>query len=182
MQPYSAPFPTRMDDRRPVSRARGSSRPRDARPANGTYRGDVPASADARRAAFSRFVERTLEHAKAERGWSVPKVAEASGVGDSTLYRWRDGDWKRSPQPEQVVAFCDALGIPPSAAFSILWPGQDDRPAEPEPLPLDPDLQTVLRRLRDPNVPEREKFLIRETLRSLAARSPEQSPKGRRAG
>lgn len=142
----------------------------------------MPASADARRAAFSRFVTRALEHAKSEKGWSVPTVAEASGVGDSTIYRWRDGDWKRSPLAEQVVAFCDALGIPPSAAFSILWPSRSGRPAEPEPLPLDPDVQTVLRRLRDPNVPEREKFLILETLRSLAARSPGQPPKGRRAG
>lgn len=109
-------------------------------------------------------------------------VAKASGVGDSTIYRWRDGEWTRNPLAEQVVAFCDALGIPPSAAFSILWPGRSERPAEPEPMPLEPDLQTILRRLRDPDVPEREKFLIRETLRSLAARSPERPSRGRRTG
>lgn len=142
----------------------------------------MPATAEARRAAFSRFVQRALDHAKAERGWSVPMIAKASGVGDSTIYRWRDGQMTRSPLPEQVVAFCDALDIPPSAAFSILWPGRTERPAEPEPMPLDSDLQTVLRRLRDPDVPEQEKFLIRETLRSLAARSPERTPKGRRTG
>jgi transcriptional regulator with XRE-family HTH domain len=142
----------------------------------------MPATADARRVAFSRFIARALEHAKTERGWSVPAVAKASGVGDSTIYRWRDGQWSRSPLPEQVVAFCDALGIPPSAAFAILWPGQSERPAEPAPMPLDPDVQTILRRLRDPDVPEREKFLIRETLRSLAARHPERASKERRSG
>lgn len=142
----------------------------------------MPATADARRAAFSRFVQRALEYAKTERGWSVPRIAKESGVGDSTIYRWRDGQWQSSPKPEQVVAFCDSLDIPPSAAFLILWPGQRERPAEPEPMPLEPDLQTILRRLRDPDVPEREKFLIRETLRSLAARSPERPSKGRRTG
>lgn len=94
-----------------------------------------------------------------------------SGVGDSTIYRWRDGDWQRSPLADQVLAFCDALDIPFAAASSILWPSKGERPQATAPAPMDPDIQELARRLVDPNVPDQEKFLIRETIRSLAART-----------
>lgn len=137
----------------------------------GPYLDFVPATSDARRVNFAEFVKRALAHAKASRGWSIPRIAEESGVGDSTLYRWRDGDWQRSPLADQVAAFCDALDIPVSAAFSILWPGKTGRPADSVPLPTEPALDVLARRLVDPNVPEDEKYLIRELVRGLAARS-----------
>lgn len=124
-----------------------------------------------RRDAFAEFVKRALRQADESRGWSVPRVAAASGVGDSTIYRWRDGDWKRDPLAGQVAAFCNALDIPVKTAFDILWPGKDDRPAAPGPLPMDRDFEVLLRQLADPNVSDDEKFLIRETIRGLAARA-----------
>lgn len=130
----------------------------------------MPVTPDARRANFAAFVHRALAHAKAARGWSIPQVAKESGVGDSTIYRWRDGDWTRSPYADQVAAFCDALDIPVTVAFEILWPGKSSRPRATAPMPSDPDLEVLARRLADPNVPDQEKYLIREVIRGLAAR------------
>lgn len=139
---------------------------------DGTYLDAVPPGAtDARRANFAGFVRRALTHAKETRGWGVERIAEASGVGASTIYRWRDGDWRRSPFGDQVAAFCEALDIPYAVAFSILWPDKRDRAQDATPFSTDPDLVTLARRLADPNVPEQEKFLIREVIRGLAARS-----------
>jgi len=139
----------------------------------------VPASPEARRAAFSVFVKRAIEHARVRHGWNITQVVEATGADDqgrprlsrSTLYRWLRGDWREDPQPGQIVALCDALDIPPESAFRILWPGKTDRPSETEPLPLDPDIEIVLRRLADPTTPEPERFFLRESLKSLAARA-----------
>lgn len=130
----------------------------------------MPAAPDARKAAFALFVKRALDTAKRERGWSVPRIAAESGVGDTTIYRWRDGDWKRAPLAEQVVAFCDALGLRTESAFRILWPSKHDRPVEPEPAPIPPDVQEIVRRLRDPNVTDQEKYFISRTLGSLIGR------------
>lgn len=151
----------------------------------GTYRHVVPTDPEARLAAFTAFVRRALDRAKATRGWSVERVAQEAGVGVNTLYLWRGGrEWKQFPRGESVEAFCDALGIPPAAAYGILWPGKNERPAEPEPLGPEPDLILLARKLEDPNVSEQEKFLIRETIKGLAARpsQPGDAPKRRNAG
>lgn len=137
-------------------------------------------SIEVRRRNFAAFVRRVTDQA-ATRGWSIPRIATDSGISNATIYRWRDGTGTRSPLPEQVVAFCDALGIPPAVPFAILWPGRDDKPAEPEPLPADPDIERqmreLLRRIADPNVAEAEKLTIRATIRHLAG---EPAPAGRR--
>jgi hypothetical protein len=129
-------------------------------------------SIDVRRRAFAAFVRRVTDQAEETRGWSIPHIAERAGINNGTIYRWRDAVGTRLPLPEQVVAFCDALGIPPAAAFAVLWPGQNDRPAEPDPIPQDPDierqLRALLRKIADPNTPEAEKVTIRATIRHLA--------------
>lgn len=174
----------RRQRHRPRPHAWRSPRERERSTTNGTYRLVVPASPEARRDAFSRFVNRALAQAKQSRGWSIPKVAEISGVGVNTIYRWVRADWREFPKGELVEQFCDALDIPAAAAFSILWPGKSNRPAPPEPLPTEPEFDELMRKLRDPNVPETEKYLIRETIRGLASRPnrPAGIRKDRRAG
>lgn len=141
----------------------------------------MPADPDARLAAFAAFVRRALDHARTQRGWSVEQVAKEAKLGVNTLYLWRDGaKLKRFPLAENVEAFCDTLGIKPEHAFAILWPGKDAKPAEPPPLGPDEDLVTLARRLADPNVSREEKFLIRETIRGLAARGNGPGSQGRR--
>lgn len=179
MRTHSPAFPENPACTLTPPHLRGSPRAQDSVPVGGAYLDQVPASQDARRDAFAQFVIRALAHAKETRGWSVPKIAQLSGLGDSTIYRWRDADWKSSPNGDQVAAFCNTLDIPVTAAFSILWPGKGDKPSAPRPLPMDPDFELLLRRLVDPNVPETEKFHIRETIRALAARA---TRSGRDAG
>jgi transcriptional regulator with XRE-family HTH domain len=146
-------------------------------PVHETYRDVVPPSLEARKQAFAQFVRRAVRMAEQSRGWSVPRIAAEASIGNQTIYRWMKGDWKQSPHPDQVVSFCDALDIPVQAAFMILWPGKADKVPAVEPPPMDPDVQEVLRRLTDPNVPSEEKYLLRETIRQLAAR-----PATRRTG
>lgn len=151
-----------------------------------TYGDPVPAppAPAVRIQAFAAFVRRATDQARQNRGWRIEDIATRAGISANTIYLWRSGEGKAFPQGQSVEAFCVALGIAPAAAFSVLWPG-DDRPAEPMPLIAEDDLMVLARRLADPNVPEQEKYLIRETIRGLAARSgkpadgPERSPKRR---
>jgi transcriptional regulator with XRE-family HTH domain len=142
---------------------------------DGIYRFLMPANPEARLAAFSAFVRRALDEARVSRGLSVEGVARLAGIGVNTVYLWRNGTFKQYPLGESVEAFCDALNIPTSAAFNILWPGKSGKAASPEPIPPDPDFELLLRKLRDPAVSERERYLIRETIRGLALR-PSASP------
>jgi transcriptional regulator with XRE-family HTH domain len=117
---------------------------------------------------------------RVSRGWSISRIAEESGVSRSTIFRWQRGDSKQDPLPAQVVAFCDALAIPPGTAFAILWPGKGERAPQPEPMPLDRDFELLLRRLADPAVSDAEKYLIRETVKALANRNVARRIEGRR--
>lgn len=133
----------------------------------------MPASIDVRRDAFAAWVRRVTEHADDTRRLSIPRIAKRAGINDATIYRWRDGTMVGLPKPEQVVAFSDALDIPPSVPFAILWPGKDDEAPEPEPLPADPDVERqvreLMRRLADPDVDDGEKTSIRATIRHLTS-------------
>jgi transcriptional regulator with XRE-family HTH domain len=145
----------------------------------------VPTDPEARLAAFTAFVRRALDRAQVQQNMSVEQVARKAGIGVNTLYLWRNGNqWKQFPKGETVEALCDALGIKPEVAFTILWPGKDEKPSEPIPLGPDEDLVTLARRLADPTVSPQEKYHIRETIRSLAARSgtPEDIRRRRDAG
>lgn len=123
-------------------------------------------SLEARRAAFGRFVRRALEDAK-DRRITIKEIERRTGVGSTTFYRWRDGDWTADPRPSQVDAFCDGLDIPTTAAYRALGWGADGKPAgEPEAV-LDPELRAIQRRLMDPNVSDATKESIRNMLRLI---------------
>ena len=168
------------------SRAREGSRALGCVPVQRTYGLDVPADPRARLVAFAAFVKRATDHAKLSRGWSIEQIAERAGISANTVYLWKTGKGTSFPQGANVEAFCDALGIKPEVAFALLWPGSHAPATEPVPLNSEPDLMVLARRLADPNVPEREKFLIREVVQGLAARSggsvgAEDTPKRRDA-
>lgn len=150
---------------------RDRSRPRDNRPANGTYRDGVAAAVDpaVARSRFARFVERALEDARA-RGMTDREIARASRVATSTFHRWRMGETKGLPKLPQVRAFCDATGASIEEAMRVL--GMTD--TEPVPTPEQPmprDVRILLRRLADPNTPADEATFYRMTLQMLAARA-----------
>lgn len=139
-------------------------------PESGTYLFGMPPSSDVRRLRFATFVRRVLESATA-RGITVKQIEERTNVSKSTFYRWRDGNWARDPEMASVRQFCEGLGVPRADAFRALgW--DDERPQATPPPPMDPDFEVLLRRLADPTVSDREKFLIRETIRALVARTP----------
>src|SRR6266705_1328396 len=171
MSAYSRSFAVLPDLTRPPPHARRLPRTREPVSESGDYGPDVPPPVGVRKQAFAAFVKRALRRAQEDRGWSVPKVAEVAGIGNPTIYRWRDGDWVRGPLPDQVVAFCDALDIDPQHAFAILWPGKNADAPPPEPAPLDRDIELLMRKLRDPNVSEAEKTSIRATVRYLLGKS-----------
>jgi len=145
----------------------------------------VPSSS---RAAFARFVRRAVDEAKDQRQWSVTRLAEETGVGRSTLFRWLAAEWRDYPELEKVRAFCTALDIPVSAAFRALGLQQSPAgapmsgPATPAPAgwlaegepgtgidaEVDRDVRIILRRLADPAVTAEEKAAIREGLQRLA--------------
>lgn len=137
---------------------------------SGDYGHGVAPPVGIRRQAFAAFIRRALVRAQEDRGWSVPKVAEVAGIGNQTIYRWRDGDWTKAPSPDAVLAFCDALDIDPKHAFGILWPGKNEQAVAPEPAPIDPDIERLMRKLRDPGTAEAEKIIIRATVRELVSR------------
>lgn len=126
-------------------------------------------SLEVRRDRFASFWRAELERAEGL-GMTVPKIAKAAGIGSNTIYRWRDGGWPGMPKPDQIVAVCDILDIDPQIPMGILWPGKRTRAQTPQPRELPREVESLLRKLEDPEVPETEKYLIQETLRSLAAR------------
>lgn len=144
----------------------------------GTYGDGVPQPLEVRRANFAAWVRRVLRHARDARNLSVTDIAEQAGIGSQTIYRWRNQSWtSEGPKPDQLVAFCNALGISTREPFAILWAGDIDGTPPVEPLAInDPDLLTLARKLLDDNVPETEKFFIRETIAQLAARATKPAP------
>ncbi|MBM0275146.1 helix-turn-helix transcriptional regulator [Micromonospora sp. STR1s_6] len=124
---------------------------------------------------FAVWVKRAVQHAKATKGLSVPKIAEVAGIGNQTIYRWMKAEGKELPDPDTVVAFCDAIDVSPDEPFRILWPGKNESATQPEPMPMDGDLQVLMRKLVDPNVSEFEREFIRETIRQLADRPVDRS-------
>lgn len=120
---------------------------------------------DVARHRFAQSVRRVLRRAR-DRGLTNPKIVEKTGIGSTTFHRWAAGEWGRDwPQLQKVIDFYTGLGEDPEEGFAAL--GMIDRRAATPPDPQDPDLVVIVRRLRDPNVAEEEKHLIRGQLRYL---------------
>lgn len=143
-------------------------------PDPGAYLVRVAVDREVARATFAQFVRTAIDAARA-RGMTDPTISEATGVGFSTWYRWRRGEWGQEwPKLQQVIDFCRGLGIPEEDAFAALGLRGERTPTAPA--PLDPDVVVLLRRLADPNVPKAEKDAIRVLMRSLAVTAPPAQP------
>ncbi|WP_213451546.1 helix-turn-helix domain-containing protein [Rhizomonospora bruguierae] len=139
----------------------------------------MPVPLHVRRTRFARLVKRVLEDAGAA-GLTIPQVVERTGVSKSAFYRWRAGEWTKDPRASEVRAFFDGLGVPARLAYQALdWSDPAAQEQAPE-VPLEPEIQEILRKLRDPNTPESEKRFLRESIRMLAARNVSK-PSGRRS-
>lgn len=124
----------------------------------------VVVSLDVARANFARFVRRGLVSAR-QRGLTDDKIAELTGVGDSTFHRWAKGEWKQRPKIDNVVKFCVGLGLDQQEALRALGIA-DDRLAPPEPITT-PEVRAIERMLNDPHLSAEEKAFILQTLRML---------------
>lgn len=178
MHAYSYTFRRHQARGRPMVRAWKIRPAWTMTPERGTYGDGVPQPLEVRRANFATWVARVLRHARESRGLAVTDIANAAGIGSQTIYRWKNRNWaSEGPKPDQLVAFCNALGISTREPFAILWAGDIDGTPPVEPLAInDPDLLTLARKLLDDNVPETEKYFIRETIAQLAARATRPAP------
>jgi len=106
-----------------------------------------------------------------ERGLTDQEIETLTTVSTSTFHRWKGGKLGvNGPNPEKVRAFFVGLGKDPAVAYEALgWTvaGETQVASEPE---IPAHVRELLRRLRDPNVDDREKDFITETLKSLVAR------------
>lgn len=131
----------------------------------------VPEAApiDLRRTRFSRAVTRLVTDAR-ERGMTIEKIVEATGVSWTTIDRWVKGDWNKDPRGTQVKALSEGLGGSLADLYAALgWSEGPDRP-EPEPT-LDPRLRAINRILADPSVSLLEKIAIQSQLDYIAKRN-----------
>jgi hypothetical protein len=147
--------------------------PRDNRPKNGTYRDRVAASQidrDVARARFAASVDRALRIAHAN-GLTDLEIYEISKVSTSTFHRWRTQQFKNLPTLDKVRAFFSACGADVEDALTAYGISEKAAPAPTSEPPLPEDVRIILRRLADPNVDEREKDFIRQSLSMLADRA-----------
>jgi hypothetical protein len=136
-----------------------------------TYSDGMPVTTEARLDRFRRWVATTLLNAR-ERGMTDNDIRAATGLSVTTWHRWRSGRFgPLGPQPDAVYRFCDGLALSRAEPAGILgWTGENKIiPVEPAP-DIPADVRELLRRLRDPNVPEPEKVFILETVKSLVGR------------
>lgn len=154
---------------------------------HGTYRGDVTGDAvqEARSRAWAAYVGRILNDMKLTRSLTVEAIASTTGVSRATIYRWKNADWSKGPpKHETVFDFLHGLGLSLGPAPEMLgWVENAALRGSADPLPMDPDVEQLMRKLRDPNVSDAEKLTIRATVRHLgqapAGESPPDSTEGR---
>lgn len=119
----------------------------------------------ARAEKFALFVKEVLKEAR-KAGMTNADIEAATGIGKSTFYRWRDGDYKNLPRADQVWDFCIGLGIPPDAAGRLL--GLTQRENQPQESTLEAPLLRIQRALSNPNVNPAQKSAIRDLMRAAA--------------
>lgn len=136
----------------------------------GAQRAGQP-SDDLRKVRFGQFVLRILSNAK-DRGLTMKQIEDATGIGKSTIYRWRDGTVL--PKMPELRRFCEGLGAPINEAYAALGWSEDPERRQPEPLLEDPDVRALMRKLTDPQTPAATKLLIRRTIRALVGEQTEQ--------
>lgn len=167
--------------RRPASRARDVSRQWNRRPANVTYLSPVtpsrpPISDSVRAAQFGAYVNALVEQLQDERGMTVAEIAKTGRVSRQTLNRWRRGDWRAGkPKTHRVQEFHDRLSLDAARAVGILVDAPAVRVPTADPLlSADPDVRedilVILRRLRDPDETDEERYYVRRQLGDLARR------------
>lgn len=125
---------------------------------------------DVRRVRFAAFVQRGLDIARS-RGMTVADIEKATGLGNSTFYTWRKGNWDRDPVQGRVKQFCEGLGLSLDEAYGALGWATPTAPkrTRPEPIIDDPDLRLLMRKLTSSKTPAAEKLWIRRQIRSMAA-------------
>lgn len=114
-------------------------------------------------------------------GLSGPQLAKRLGVNAATVWRWETGRQKpESPEVPEALAELFALDV--DEVLTAAGLRRDRAAAKPEPVvPLDPDMQIILRRLASPVASEAEKASIRATLRYLAELAERQERESGRA-
>lgn len=120
---------------------------------------------DARAKKFAMFITGVLNDMRAN-GMTNADIERATGISKSTFYRWRDGDFRHTPRPDQVWDFCVGLGIPPDAAGSLL--GWTNGPETGTTTPMPPTWRKIQGALDDPTTDPGRKAAIRELLRAAA--------------
>ena len=123
---------------------------------------------EVRRARFAKVIDRMLNQARVG-GMNDAAIKQRTGISPTTFYRWRRGEFTKTPDVAAVIQFCEGLGVPAAPALRALGleSGSDDPSPDP---PIDPDVRTILRGLADPAVSEFDKRFVRETLKTLALR------------
>lgn len=115
---------------------------------------------------------------------SQSELARRVAVDRVTVYRWENGI-QRPENVDVVKRVAEALGVEVDEALAAAGLRLDaDPPARPtrEP-PMPPELLELVRRLADPNTPQRDKDFIHRTLVTLAnLPAEEQPPRRRRTG
>lgn len=134
-------------------------------------------SASGHRQTWANYVQSLREAT----GLSRPQLAKRLGVDPATVWRWETGKQKpESPAVPEALAELFRLDLDEVLAAAGLR--RDRQATKPVPeVPMDPDLQVIMRRLADPSVSDAEKTSIRATLRYLAEVA-ERQERGRRAG
>lgn len=152
----------------PSSHLRKQSHGRERTITDDTYGDAVSRSPEINRARFARFIARVLADAR-DRGMNDAAIYAATTVSPATFHRWQRGNFTSPPGVDKITAFCEGLGVPPSAALRALGADEGRDDPEPDP-PMDPDVRRILRALVDPSTSDAEKMLIKETLKMLATR------------
>lgn len=120
------------------------------------------------RARFAAFVRRSLMAAR-DRGMTDRQIAKETDIAASTFHRWQRGEGRELPELEKVRAFCEGTGASFADAMVALGMAPGRQPTEPEP-PMPPEIRNIMRLLADPNVPDKDKVFLSETLKMLNER------------